>query len=134
MSLFPNVEVNVLSNTANIEYGKEIDCSLENGEPIVYEGIEALKIWVYKTLSTLRYVFPIYSTDYGTEIDVLIGKNLSLSILEKEFKRQIVEALTIDDRIKDVSNFSISQNKDSLNISFSLTTFLNDILEVNQNV
>ena len=39
------------------------------------EGLGALKQAIYKVLSTERYEYPIYSFNYGIDIESLIGKD-----------------------------------------------------------
>lgn len=128
MSIIPNIEADL--NVSDIDYGFEIDCTLQDGEPLIYTGKEALKIWINKALSTARYIFPIYSTDFGTEIESLIGKSLPFTVLEKEVKRQITECLLVDKRIKEVSNFEIRQSNEKLEVIFKVLTFDNNNMEV----
>lgn len=67
------------------------------------DGLEAIKQAIYKILNTERYDYPIYSQDYGIELEELIGEPTSYVIPELE--RRIIDALSIDDRIIEVYNF-----------------------------
>src|SRR5690606_29056146 len=74
------------------------------------DGLEAVKQAVFLILRTERYRYLIYSTDYGSELEGLIGRD-SLFV-QSELKRRIREALMQDDRIEDVTNFNIHFNGD----------------------
>ena len=68
------------------------------------EGLDAMVQVIYKILNTERYMHSIYSWSYGIEIAGLIGEPVSYVCAEVE--RRITEALTQDDRIESVSDFS----------------------------
>lgn len=97
---------------------------LENGKPKVVEGIEALKVWIEKTLRTSRYRYLAYSHNYGCEIEDMIGIKppLSTPMLTSEVQRVIREALIYDDRITDVTNFRIKRESDWLDVEFEIIT------------
>ena len=70
---------------------------------------DAMKQVVYKILSTERYQYLIYSWDYGIELKDLFGEPVDYVCAELE--RRITEALTQDDRINGVSDFSFDVSK-----------------------
>lgn len=83
------------------------------------DGIEAVKQAVFKILSTERYLYPIYSWDYGVELSDLFGEPYDYVCAELE--RRICEALECDDRINSVDDFSFSHGKNgAVNVSFSV--------------
>jgi len=67
------------------------------------DGLEALKQAIYKVLNTGRYEYPIYSFNYGIELESLIGKDRAY--VQIEIKRRIRECLLRDERITEVDNF-----------------------------
>jgi hypothetical protein len=73
------------------------------------DGVEAAKQAVYKILKTERFRYPVYSTDYGIELEGLIGTDSEYVCIELE--RRIVEALSVDGRIGGVSGFSFDVSK-----------------------
>lgn len=97
------------------------------------EGIDAVKQAIYLILNTERYMFPIYSWDYGVEFVDLIGA--PFSYVMSEIPRRIEEALTMDDRIESCSDFEFEKNgKDKLHVTFTVNTIygvLSSELEVN---
>ena len=134
-NIYPQIMVPEISTTASTAttYGKELafdfakgDFVYQDGKPKVVEGIEALKVWIEKTIRTARYRFPIYSWDYGCELDDIIGYDLPRAVLESEIPRVIKEALVIDNRIEDVRDFVIERGGDWLKVTFTVTTALGD--------
>lgn len=68
---------------------------------------------VDKILRTERLVYPIYSDQYGNDLNDLIGKDIGYAKVETE--RMIKEALLADDRVIDVEIDSIEpKNKDTI--------------------
>lgn len=115
--------------TTKREYAFDFDKNkfiTKNGKPVTVSGLPALKIWIEKALRTARYRFPIYSHAYGNEIEDLIGIGLPISVLESEIKRAIKEALIYDDRIVDVTDFSISFSGDKLQVTFRVDSIFGD--------
>jgi len=84
------------------------------------DGLEAVKQAVYLILNTERFEYLIFSWNYGVEIRKLIGKPTTLIIPELE--RYIKEALTQDDRINEVSNFSHEIIKSKVLTSFTVVS------------
>jgi hypothetical protein len=89
------------------------------------DGLEAVKQAVFLILNTERYEYLIYSTDYGSELTGLIGKDRFF--VESELKRRIKEALIQDDRITNVDNFKFTYpDGDSLVVSFTVFSIYGD--------
>ncbi|MCM3784308.1 DUF2634 domain-containing protein [Neobacillus mesonae] len=84
----------------------------------IVDGTDAIKQFIYKAILTARYRFPIYDSDYGCEIEDLIGSDASIDLLETEVPRVITEALIYDDRISDVYDFTLTREGDRLYVSF----------------
>ncbi len=90
-------------------------------------GIDAVRQAVYLILNCERYVYPVYSWNYGAELSELIGREASY--LWPELKRRITEALTCDDRIIAVEDFDFEAKKDNLTVTFTVKTVFGDIRE-----
>ena len=82
------------------------------------DGLEALKQAIYKMLNTERYEYPIYSFNYGIELENLIGKDPVY--VQIELKRRIRECLLRDDRITEVDNFKFEVNGDEIKCTFDV--------------
>lgn len=85
---------------------------------------EAVSQAVVKILSTERFRESIYSTDYGLELEDLIGLDCDYVCVELE--RRILEALIADERISDVSDFDFVVKKNRIHASFTVHTVYGD--------
>lgn len=101
-----------------VEHGNK-SWSMNHGENI--DDLDSLRQSIECMLSTERYKYPIYSWDYGIELDDLIGRNYNYVIVELE--RRIRDALSIDDRIESIDNFHFEKlNKKSLLVTFTVNS------------
>ena len=82
---------------------------------------EALRQAILKIIHTERYEHEIYSWDYGIELQDLIGEQIPYVM--SEIKRRIEDALTADERIDSVEDFTVEQiEKRALYITFTVIT------------
>ncbi len=97
------------------------------------DGLEAMKQAVYKTLLTERYAWVIYSWNYGSELNGVLGKQMTA--VYPEVKKRIEEALLQDDRIKKVRDFSFEKTRNTLHVTFTVESTVGVFeSEVNVNV
>ena len=81
---------------------------------------------IWKILNTERYAYPIYSWNYGIELKDLYVHNMTY--ISPELERRIREALSPDDRITSVDNFSFSYPKrNSIYVQFTAHTIFGDM-------
>ena len=93
-----------------------------DGSPkIVYKN-EAIKVWIYKAIKTNRYQHEIYSWDYGSEIESLIGKGFEVGFIKSETQRYIEEALLVNPYITKINKIDVEFNKDVLTAYVDLET------------
>lgn len=104
---------------------------IENNEFVIVAGNEAIKVWIYKAIKTVRYQYPIYSWDYGCEISSLIGQKYTKGLTKSEAERYIKEAILINPYITDVKIIDINFSEDILSVSIQVDTIYG---EVNVNV
>lgn len=85
------------------------------GEPALCQAIRMM-------LEVPRYRYLIYSWQYGSELEELIGEDLET--VQVKAPAMIREALMIDDRILDVTDFSVRKGtaSDAVNIDFTVHT------------
>ena len=87
---------------------------------------EALKQAIYFILNTIRYKHIIYSFNYGSEINNVIGMDYELA--KSEIERYVREAILADDRFTEIRNFKVSKvSSDSMSISFDVYTIYGTI-------
>ncbi|ABS39735.1 DUF2634 domain-containing protein [Clostridium botulinum] len=91
------------------------------------DNVEALKQAIALILNTERYEYLIYSWNYGSELNGLIGRQKDIA--ESEFKRRIREALSQDDRINNVDNFIFNYDKDGVEVSFTVFSIYGEFAE-----
>ena len=102
-----------VNNTYYIDFNNNSINGMINDE-------DALKQTIYNILMTERYTKEIYSTDYGIELDELIGKKLDY--IKSEIKRMIIDSLSIDERIKSIDNFKFTVEKNILIVDFEVNS------------
>lgn len=104
---------------------------IENGNFVIVEENEALKVWVYKALKTERFRYLIYSWNYGSEVEQMIGTSYSPKLTRAECIRYIEECITINPYITGISNVAVDFSKGYLQVSCTLNTIYGtDELEV----
>lgn len=94
------------------------------------DNLKALEQAIYKVLSTEKYKYPIYSFDYGIELESLLGKDPDY--VKIELKRRIEECLLEDERIEGVTDFEFSQEADCLYCSFNVVSIYGEIVVVKE--
>ena len=116
----------------NIPIGEELEVveeptytwkiDFENKRIVGYtDGLEAMKQAIYLILNTERYKHEIYDWNYGVELSDLFGKDKAY--VYPELKRRIREALMVDDRITDVTDFEFeSIDRNTILARFTVNT------------
>ena len=85
------------------------------------DDLEAMRQTIRKVLQTERFTWPIYTDNYGIELRTLIGEDMDLVMAEIE--RLVTEALSVDERIIEVSDFNvIKESRNSIIVSFFVAT------------
>ena len=123
--MIPKSSINiVLSPEESIETSRTYKLSGDKIQGYV-DGLEALKQAIYKVLNTERYEYPIYSFNYGIELENLIGKDPVY--VQIELKRRIRECLLRDDRITEADNFKFEFNGDQLKCTFDVHSIFGNL-------
>lgn len=89
------------------------------------DGADAMLQTIYLILSVERYQYSIYSRNYGVELENLIG--MPKDYVMSEAKRRITEALTQDERIKSVDDWSFDTVKNAVISTFTVHTIYGDV-------
>lgn len=111
---------------------KSGEFNMKNRNPVVLEGIDALKMWIEKCLRTQLNRYSIYKgTQYGANIeDLVIGKSYGDGFAESELRREIEEALVRHEDIQSLDDFSITTKGSLMEVSFTLATTYGELSEV----
>lgn len=79
------------------------------------DDIEALKQWIFKALSTIRFKHIIYSDEYGFE--EMIGKEIIY--VKAELPRRIKETLFVNERITAIEDMTMVFEGDQCTSKFT---------------
>lgn len=105
-------------------YKMDLTNKLINGS---CDGIEAVKQAIFKILNTERYQYIMYSWNYGIETLDLYGQ--PITYVCPELERRISEALSIDTRVKNVTDFEHDASiKGVVYTKFIVHTIFGDII------
>jgi len=116
--MIPQSVINVeLATEETIETGRTYKITGNRIQGYI-DGLDALKQAIYKVLNTERYEYPIYSFNYGIELENLLGKDPVY--VQIELKRRIRECLLRDDRVTEVDNFRFEVAGDTIQCTFDV--------------
>lgn len=91
------------------------------------EGLEAVRQAVEIALNVERFRWQIYNTNFGAELNDLVGDDEAY--IEAELPRMVEDALSPDNRVVSVDNYTFSRSGDALTVSFSVHTVFGDLEE-----
>lgn len=122
--MIPEQEVNLTNlevvNQPSLTYRLDFERKRISGK---IDNEDAIMQLVMKILYTERYAYVIYSSQYGVELDRLIGKEYDFIVSDLE--RTITEALLADDRILNITDFTTEQTSiDRMTASFMVNSII----------
>ena len=85
--------------------------------PVIVTGLQAVLSWAYAALATVRCRHPVYSRDFGCEIEQLIGHGYTSDVKTVEAVRMVRDALTVSPYVKDVHDVAVDFAGNTLSIS-----------------
>ena len=97
------------------------------GQPLMVSGAEAVKVWIWKAIKTVRRRHDIYTWDFGCEAEDLVGRPFTPAVKESEAVRYIKEALTPNPYIKDVRRVDVTFSEAQLIISCAVSTIYGEV-------
>ncbi len=89
--------------------------------------------WLTMMLATERYAWLIFDSDYGTEFNQIIESSLDAEEATTEIEQTILDALSVDDRITEVTSIEIVEsgdNRSALVVDVRLVTFAGDFVDL----
>ena len=93
----------------------------------IIDGEDAVRQFIRKSLVTPRFRCLIYDDTYGSELEDLIGQDISDALLSTELDRIITESLIYDDRVTGVYGFEYEREADKLFASFYVETIYGEM-------
>ena len=132
MSIFPFIDSSTTAEESEdlpmlkeyaYDYEKNELLLDQHGKTYMVEGNEALRIWIFKALTTARYHYTAYRFAFGEEWeDQIVGRSMDGDILKLELERFIIEALMVNPYIKRLDNFVYENNLTGLTVTFDVTS------------
>lgn len=90
------------------------------------DELDAIRQTIYCILRTERYQYEMYSEDYGSELQGLVGQPVPLVFVN--LQDNIRDALLSDDRILAVDNFQFEEvGHGAVAVSFAVETEIGDV-------
>ena len=130
MSILPSFLADPINEEKNqlLDVPKEYGIDFATGQLTgkIVEGKEAIKVWIWNCLKTQRFRYPIYSWDYGTDLEQYIGQTVSEEFLNADCEDEIREAMLVNPYITDIEDFTADFRSARLNISFTAVTKFGD--------
>lgn len=99
----------------------------QGGCPRIVEGREALKVWIWRALRTARYRYDIYSQDYGSEYETLLGQAYTDTIKTAEAPRYFRECLLVNPYITDTRNIQVDFERAKLAVQGAAITVYGEV-------
>lgn len=136
MSIFPMVSPPPVDQAAAAELPLARECAwnyqsnqpiYRRGEPVVVEGREAVKVWIWKALHTARFRYEIYSWAYGNEFEALMGQAYTPALKEAEAPRYLREALLINPYITAVTGITVDFSGSRLTVRGRAETIYGEV-------
>lgn len=122
MALTPNITIPTITKSEtqpSKTYALDFDTGEIKGK---VDKRKAIEQFIRKAITTLRFIYPIYTDDYACEVRNLAGKGFSDAFIKSEIKRMVTEAISYDSRISNVYNFNIRLNGDDVYVGFTTDT------------
>jgi len=134
MTLFPMIQPQTAEADTTLELYREIAWDFEadlpiyqNGAPKIITGKDAVLVWAWKALHTPRFRYEIYTTDYGCDVENLIGQPFTDELKRSEAARYVRECLTINPYISDVSDITVTFADGVLSIQCTIETIYGQV-------
>ena len=108
---------------------------MRGGEPVFVERAEAVAVWAWNALHTVRWMWELYTGLYGNEIGRLVGQPYTLQVKQAEIPRLLRECLMVSPYVRELRDIRSSFEGSRLTITFALVSIYGQSnLEVSYNV
>lgn len=101
------------TNTFLIDWDSKQIAGMDEGLPAMRQAVEII-------LQNERFRWQIYSSNFGSELEDLVGDDAAY--IESELPRRVQDAFSLDERILGAKNFTFARNRDVLTVSFDVET------------
>lgn len=128
-NIFPFLDPPAAAPAAELPVAREVKWDFQadrpvfrGGQPVWVERAEAVAVWAWNALHTERWRWPLYTSNYGNEIDSLIGQTWSEDYKRAEVRRYITECLLASPYVKRLDDMRITFGGAHLIASFTLVS------------
>ena len=135
--IFPSYKGQEKTNTLPIPKDIAIDFTtgnpiIENNDFVIVEKDEAIKVWCYYALKINRDKFIIYSPQYGSTLEDLIGNNY-IDTYKYELEKRVSDCLLVSPYIKSIDKVDANFDSETgeLTGDIYITTIYSEGVEVN---
>ena len=135
--IFPSYQGQEKTNTLPIPKDFAIDFTtgnpiIKDNDFVIVEKDEAIKVWCYYALKTIKDKFIIYSPSYGSTLEELIGNNY-VDNDKYELEKKVNDCLLVSPYIKSVDKVEAEFNSETgeLTGEIYITTIYSEGVEVN---
>ena len=108
------------TNTFLIDWESKQVSGMNDGLPAMRQAVETI-------LQIERYKWQIYSSNFGAELEGLVGDDPAF--IESELPRRVADAFSVDSRILGAKNFIFTQAGNVLTVTFDVDTVYGEIAE-----
>lgn len=95
---------------------------VENGDVVIWEKNDALRVWIYRVLKTQWKKYPIHSESYGNELQEHIGTIYDESIKKVIIEQQIKDCLLVNPYLLSAYGFEFTNTDEGLQVRFTVDT------------
>lgn len=135
--IFPSYQGQEKTNTLPIPMDMAIDFTtgnpiIENDDFVIVEKDEAIKVWCYYALKINKDRFIIYSPNYGSTLEEMIGNNY-VDNDKYELEKKVSDCLLVSPYIKSIDKVEaeFNNNTGELTGEIYITTIYSEGVEVN---
>ena len=135
--IFPSYQGQEKTNTLPIPKDFAIDFTtgdpiIENDDFVIVEKDEAIKVWCYYALKINKDRFIIYSPNYGSTLEEMIGNNY-VDNDKYKLEKKVSDCLLVSPYIKSVDKVEAEFNSETgeLTGEIYITTIYSEGVEVN---
>lgn len=97
------------------------------GNPLLVEGLEAVKGWAFRMLKTARYRYSHFSWDVGSELEALVGQPYREDTKLAEASRYVYDALMVSPYITGVMVTEASFQGSTLTLTAQMSTVYGEV-------
>lgn len=132
--IFPLIQPASTRESTELPLAREVAWDFENkqpifrkGKPVIVEGKEAIRVWIWKALHTRRGKYPLYSWNYGNQIPELYGQNYIEETKRAEAIRYFRECLQPNLYVVEINNIVVTFHGTVLNIQADVKTVYGEV-------